>query len=160
MLLVLPFHIPDIKFAAKDPDVAPPPTTLNPIHPTHPRQAIHLTSRHPHPHLHHLHQRPRRDTSPPTPTHSTPRIMSTIRATATRLTTLTAPTARRTFSQIPARRSGHGSSYDAPGGWLFGVKPGEKYEKEGWEGPIYWGLCGSMVAGVVAYAFKPDTRYV
>jgi len=83
-----------------------------------------------------------------------------IRATATRLSTLTAPTARRSFSQIPARRSGHGSSYDPPGGWLFGVKPGEKYEKEGWEGPIYWGLCGSMVAGVVAYAFKPDTRYV
>jgi hypothetical protein len=43
---------------------------------------------------------------------------------------------------------------------LFGVKPGEKYEKEGWEGPIYWGFCGSMVVAVVAYAFKPDTRYV
>ncbi|KAH4036070.1 hypothetical protein HBI73_101340 [Parastagonospora nodorum] len=80
--------------------------------------------------------------------------MSTIRAVATRLAPLTA---RRTFSQVPARRSGHGSSYDPPGGWLFGVKPGEKYEKEGWEGPIYWGLCGSMVFGVVAYMFKPDT---
>lgn len=69
--------------------------------------------------------------------------------------------AARTFSQSHAVRSGdHGSQYDPPSGWLFGVKPGEKYEKEGWEGPIYWGLCGSIGVAIVAYAFKPDTRYV
>lgn len=27
----------------------------------------------------------------------------------------------------------HEDHYDPPGGWLFGVKPGEKYENEGWE---------------------------
>jgi hypothetical protein len=25
---------------------------------------------------------------------------------------------------------------------------------------MYWGLCGGMGLAVVAYAFKPDTRYV
>jgi hypothetical protein len=25
---------------------------------------------------------------------------------------------------------------------------------------MYWGFCGAMAFGVVAYAFKPDTRYV
>jgi hypothetical protein len=88
--------------------------------------------------------------------------MSTLRA-VTRLTALRAPAPRTTafFSTTHAARSGgHESHYDPPTGWLFGVKPGEKYEKEGWEGPIYWGLCGSMAFGVVAYAFKPDTRYV
>jgi hypothetical protein len=86
--------------------------------------------------------------------------MSSIRTAAARLRPSTALTARRTFSQSPASRSGHGSSYDPPSGWLFGVKPGEKYEKEGWEGAMYWGFCGAMAFGVVAYAFKPDTRYV
>jgi|TARA_R110002003_G_scaffold96_25_gene7620 hypothetical protein len=55
---------------------------------------------------------------------------------------------------------GHESHYDPPHGWLFGVKPGEKYEKEGWEGAMYWGFGGAMAFGIVAYAFKPDTRYV
>jgi len=64
-----------------------------------------------------------------------------------------------THSPTP-RSSGHESHYDPPSGWLFGVKPGEKYEKEGWEGPMYWGMCGAVGVAVVAYAFKPDTRYV
>lgn len=84
----------------------------------------------------------------------------TLRSAASRLTLRARPvTICRTFAQSTARRSG-GSSYDPPSGWLFGVKPGEKYEKEGWEGAIYYGLCGAMAFGVVAYAFKPDTRYV
>jgi len=40
------------------------------------------------------------------------------------------------------------------------VKPGEKYQKEGWEGVWVWGFFGSLGLGVVAYAFKPDTSYV
>ena len=67
---------------------------------------------------------------------------------------------RRAFSQSQTKRSGHGPSYDPPSGWLFGVKPGEQYEKEGWENAMYWGFGGACAFGVVAYAFKPDTRYV
>ncbi|KAL5116479.1 hypothetical protein ACEQ8H_005600 [Pleosporales sp. CAS-2024a] len=64
----------------------------------------------------------------------------------------------RAFSQTRARASGgHGSSYDPPSGWLFGVKPGEKYEKEGWENAMLYGFGGSVVFVIVAYAFKPDT---
>jgi hypothetical protein len=67
----------------------------------------------------------------------------------------------RAFSQSkPVLGGGGESHYDAPGGWLFGVKPGEKYEKEGWENVTYYGFVGSIIFGVVAYAFKPDTRYV
>ncbi|KAH7395025.1 ESSS subunit of NADH:ubiquinone oxidoreductase-domain-containing protein [Phaeosphaeria sp. MPI-PUGE-AT-0046c] len=63
----------------------------------------------------------------------------------------------RAFSQSQVVKGGHGTSYDPPSGWLFGVKPGEKYEKEGWEGPMYWGFCGSLIVATIAYAFKPDT---
>ncbi|KAK8053487.1 hypothetical protein PG996_012788, partial [Apiospora saccharicola] len=44
-----------------------------------------------------------------------------------------------------------------PSGWLFGVKPGEKYQKEGWETPFYYGFCGTFALAAIAYAFKPDT---
>jgi hypothetical protein len=54
----------------------------------------------------------------------------------------------------------HEDQYDPPSGWLWGVKPGEKYQKEGWEGVWVWGFFGSLGLGVVAYAFKPDTSYV
>jgi hypothetical protein len=54
----------------------------------------------------------------------------------------------------------HEDHYDPPTGWLFGVKPGEKYQKEGWEGVWMWGFFGSLGLAVVAYAFKPDTSYV
>jgi hypothetical protein len=154
-------------------DVAPStraiPAPLNPIHPPAPSHHA------PHPHLirHHHHHPPPPNTnlSPQCvlagPHHQstahppTAHTMSTLRAIP-RLTALRAPAQRSAFfSTTHAPRSGgHESQYDPPTGWLFGVKPGEKYEKEGWEGPIYWGLCGSMALGVVAYAFKPDTRYV
>ena len=51
----------------------------------------------------------------------------------------------------------HGDHYDPPGGWLWGLRPGEKYEKEGWENVFYWGFYGSFAVAAVAYAFKPDT---
>ncbi|KAF1945251.1 hypothetical protein EJ02DRAFT_339128 [Clathrospora elynae] len=72
-------------------------------------------------------------------------------------TTTTTTAARRAFSQSKTKQSGHGPSYDPPSGWLFGVKPGEQYEKEGWENVMYWGFGGSCLFGIVAYAFKPDT---
>jgi hypothetical protein len=69
---------------------------------------------------------------------------------------------QRQISSTPARKGGdaHGDPYDPPTGWLFGVKPGEKAEKEGWENVFYYGFFGSMAFGVVGYWFKPDTRYV
>jgi len=72
----------------------------------------------------------------------------------------TTNTAIRAFSASAAKKSGdahHGPQYDPPTGWLFGVKPGEKYKKEGWEGIFYYGYCGSLVVFLIAYAFKPDT---
>ncbi|KAK4454094.1 ESSS subunit of NADH:ubiquinone oxidoreductase [Podospora aff. communis PSN243] len=67
------------------------------------------------------------------------------------------PTTRNTFSTT-ARRSGGGApQYDPPTGWLFGVRPGEKYEKEGWENIFFYGFYGSFAVFAVAYAFKPDT---
>ncbi|KAJ5454329.1 uncharacterized protein N7458_005285 [Penicillium daleae] len=55
------------------------------------------------------------------------------------------------------RAADHGNHYDPPTGWLFGVKPGQKYEKEGWEGIWYYGFIGSLLVAGVAYVFKPDT---
>ncbi|KAI9750666.1 MAG: hypothetical protein M4579_006362 [Chaenotheca gracillima] len=51
----------------------------------------------------------------------------------------------------------HDDHYDPPSGWLWGVPPGEKPEKEGWEGIWVYGFFGSLALGVVAYAFKPDS---
>ncbi|KAJ6108280.1 NADH-ubiquinone oxidoreductase [Penicillium sp. IBT 18751x] len=65
------------------------------------------------------------------------------------------------FSTSSNLRGGdHGSHYDPPTGWLFGIKPGQKYAKEGWEGVWYYGFIGSLLAAGVAYVFKPDTSYV
>jgi hypothetical protein len=64
--------------------------------------------------------------------------------------------AKRPFSTTP-RRAGGGSQYDPPSGWLFGVKPGEKYQNEGWEKPFFWGFCGSLLLFACALPFKPDT---
>jgi hypothetical protein len=58
------------------------------------------------------------------------------------------------------RAADHGDHYDPPTGWLFGVKPGHQYVKEGWEGVWYYGFIGSLLAAGVAYVFKPDTSYV
>ncbi|KAH7312327.1 ESSS subunit of NADH:ubiquinone oxidoreductase-domain-containing protein [Stachybotrys elegans] len=78
---------------------------------------------------------------------------------AVRCVRQTAPSARRTISATPRRQGGgHGneSHYDAPGGWLWGVKPGEKPEPEGWERPMYFFFGGLILTGV-ALAYKPDT---
>jgi hypothetical protein len=70
----------------------------------------------------------------------------------------------RQLSTTPLRAAAdhahHEDHYDPPTGWLWGVKPGEKYQKEGWEGVFVWGFFGSLALGVAAYAFKPDTSYV
>ena len=73
---------------------------------------------------------------------------------STRSTTTTSA-----FSTTSFRRTddAHEPRYDPPGGWLWGRPPGEKYEKEGWEGIWYWGVWGSLGLTVVAYAYKPDT---
>lgn len=79
---------------------------------------------------------------------------------ASRQTAAAAVRATRTFATTPARQGGghgHGPEFDPPTGWLFGVRPGEKAEKEGWEGLAYYGFCGSLIAFGIAYAFKPDT---
>ena len=65
------------------------------------------------------------------------------------------------LSSTAARRAdAHESPYDPPSGWLFGVPPGERAKKEGWEGVWAWGFCGSLGLAAVAYVFKPDTAYV
>lgn len=69
----------------------------------------------------------------------------------------TPQTSRAFSSQSGLRSADHGNHYDPPSGWLFGVKPGQKYVKEGWENIWYFGFIGSLVAAGVAYVFKPDT---
>ncbi|KAK3402241.1 NADH:ubiquinone oxidoreductase 11.6kD subunit [Sordaria brevicollis] len=64
---------------------------------------------------------------------------------------------KRAFSTTRTVRGGGAPHYDPPSGWLFGVRPGEKYEREGWEIPFFYGMCGSFAVASVAYAFKPDT---
>jgi hypothetical protein len=64
------------------------------------------------------------------------------------------------FSTRSNLRGGGGDHFDPPTGYLFNVKPGEKYQKEGWEGAFYYGFIGSLVLAGVAYVFKPDTSYV
>lgn len=89
--------------------------------------------------------------------------MRGLRPAATAATTLARAsllhqTTRRAFAATTARKAGaHGPQYDPPTGWLWGVKPGEKAEKEGWEGLMYYGFVGSLVVFAVAVAFKPDT---
>ncbi|KAK4109699.1 hypothetical protein N656DRAFT_800611 [Canariomyces notabilis] len=82
---------------------------------------------------------------------------------STAMMTLSAPPAHRlraaaaTFSTTARREGGGGMQYDPPSGWLWGVKPGEKYQNEGWEGPFFYGFWGSIIVFAIAYAFKPDT---
>jgi len=52
--------------------------------------------------------------------------------------------------------SGHDDHFDPPSGWLWGIRPGEKYEKEGWEG-LAWVFVASWVIAVAAYTMKEDT---
>lgn len=58
---------------------------------------------------------------------------------------------------LPRSSASHGDHYDPPTGWLWGVKPGHKYVKEGWEGLWMYGFFGSLIIASIAYAFKPDT---
>ena len=51
---------------------------------------------------------------------------------------------------------GHESHYDPPGGWLWGIRPGEKAEREGWEIPFYV-MCAGYVVAIIAYSMKEDT---
>lgn len=92
----------------------------------------------------------------PTPTILRAGALATRSATAS--ATATAKT--RAFSTTRAVRGGGAPHYDPPTGWLFGVRPGEEYKREGWEIPFFYGICGSFAVATVAYAFKPDTRYV
>ena len=65
------------------------------------------------------------------------------------------------FNSTAALRAGdhaHEDHFDPPGGWLFGVKPGEKYENEGWENVFFYGFFGSLLFGAIGYCYKPDTR--
>ncbi|PFH57151.1 hypothetical protein XA68_15437 [Ophiocordyceps unilateralis] len=65
----------------------------------------------------------------------------------------------RSFSLSLQRRGGghsNESQFDPPGGWLWGIKPGEKHENEGWEWPFYV-FIGSLVVTGIALAYKPDT---
>lgn len=50
----------------------------------------------------------------------------------------------------------HDSHYDPPGGWLWGIRPGEKAEREGWEIPFYV-MCAGYIVAIVAYSMKEDT---
>jgi hypothetical protein len=67
----------------------------------------------------------------------------------------------RSFSsskqQLAADHGAHEDHYDPPGGWLWGLDPSKKHEKEGWENIFFYGFFGSLGLGVIAYAFKPDT---
>ncbi|KAL9074145.1 MAG: hypothetical protein Q9157_004493 [Trypethelium eluteriae] len=53
---------------------------------------------------------------------------------------------QRPFSSSKAICSGsshgHEDPYDPPGGWLWGVPPGQKYENEGWENVWTYGFGG------------------
>ena len=130
--------------------------TLTPADPpnTHPRPRGHANS---HAHDSQLHS-----------THitsmSAPRALRALARPARLSTTFTpsirAATPARAFSQTIARKGGDSHHYDAPTGWLFGVKPGEEYKKEGWENATFYVMIPMMVLFVGVYAFKPDTRYV
>ena len=90
-----------------------------------------------------------------TTTTTTPASTPTVAMAST--STSVVPARFRYFSATPRRAGGGGMQYDPPSGWLWGVRPGEKYQNEGWEGPFFYGFWGSMVVFVVAYAWKPDT---
>lgn len=92
---------------------------------------------------------------------STTRLITTPR-THLRIVTSPSLTARRNLTSTQTRSAGdhaHEDHYDPPSGWLWGVKPGEKYENEGWENIWFYGFFGSLLFGVVGYCYKPDTRY-
>ncbi|KAI0198190.1 ESSS subunit of NADH:ubiquinone oxidoreductase-domain-containing protein [Astrocystis sublimbata] len=85
------------------------------------------------------------------------RSTNAVRALTTTTVSTTTRQSMRQFTASARTSASHGPQYDPPTGWLFGVKPGEKYQKEGWENPFFYGFCGSLVLAGVAYGFKPDT---
>ncbi|KAK5637431.1 hypothetical protein RRF57_013143 [Xylaria bambusicola] len=92
---------------------------------------------------------------------SAARATNAVRATRAALQqSTTATPSTRQFTASARTSASHGPQYDPPTGWLFGVKPGEKYQKEGWETPFFYGFCGSILVAGVAYGFKPDTSCV
>ena len=82
-------------------------------------------------------------------------------ATVVRTNAITS-SSRSSFSTSTQLRGGgsHENHYNPPTGWLWGIPPGQKYEKEGWEGLMYWGFCGSIGLAAIAYIYKPDSRFV
>lgn len=106
---------------------------------------------------------------PPTTLRATRYALTSIPTTSKPITSTTPPPPRtknplsnpsgtREFSSSTKCTSAdHGDHFDPPTGWLWGVKPGEKVEKEGWENIFIYGFFGSLAVGVVGYAFKPDT---
>lgn len=89
------------------------------------------------------------------------RMLTTPRTHLQIIPNLAARAHTRPLSSTAVRSAGdhaHEDHYDPPGGWLFGVKPGEKYENEGWENVWFYGFFGTMAFGVIGYCYKPDTR--
>jgi len=88
------------------------------------------------------------------------RLITTSRLRLQVVPNITARAQHRQISSSAARRGGdhaHEDHYDPPTGWLFGVKPGEKYQNEGWENVWFYGFYGAIAFGVVGYCYKPDT---
>ncbi|KAJ2741945.1 hypothetical protein GGI20_004833 [Coemansia sp. BCRC 34301] len=53
---------------------------------------------------------------------------------------------------------GAGPKFNEPGGYLFGRKPGEKYEEEGWEKIWIGGFTIAFGLAALGVYYKPDTR--
>ncbi|KAJ9644455.1 hypothetical protein H2199_003418 [Coniosporium tulheliwenetii] len=69
------------------------------------------------------------------------RAITTSRTTFLTARTSTLPAQTRALSTSQALRSAsHEDHYDPPTGWLWGVPPGTKPEKEGWETIWTWAL--------------------
>ncbi|KAI9673536.1 MAG: hypothetical protein M1829_004043 [Trizodia sp. TS-e1964] len=100
----------------------------------------------------HLLRSTTRPLHPPTPTYA---LLS---SHSQHGTSTASPPSLRALAR-PASTTSHEpeSPYNPPGGWLWGVPPGTKPEKEGWETVWIYGFFGSLAFGVVMYAFKPDT---
>jgi hypothetical protein len=78
--------------------------------------------------------------------------------TAVRGARCLAQSTRPLSTSQPVRASdAHENQYDPPTGWLWGIPPGQKYQKEGCENLMFYGFFGSFVVGAIALAFKPDT---
>lgn len=83
-------------------------------------------------------------------------LLTQPRLALTRPSIRTAATAQHKSDDHSHGDHGHDSHYDPPGGWLWGIRPGEKYEKEGWES-MAWVFVAAWVIGIAAYTMKEDT---